>query len=109
MQRKKIKKHFKAHGKRLVGVEKNLTDEALSACYVHSLEDIIKISDEIERPIFYVFQNDLADIKEFFIIDREKAYLYRVPVYQPTDKKKKDSGNSEVPAESGNGNTVVTA
>ncbi len=108
MQRRKIKKHFKAHGKRLVGVEKNLTDEALSACYVHSLEDIIKISDEIERPIFYVFQNDLADINEFFIIESDKAYLYKIQDYHDTGKNKKDSEKSELSTESCDSTAAVT-
>lgn len=108
MQRKKVKKHFKAHGKRLVAVEKNMSDEALSVYYVHSIDDIIKISDEIERPIFYVFQSDLADIKEFFLIENEKAYVYQVPDCHDEGKKKTDSEKAEATSESGDINVAVT-
>lgn len=78
-KRKRVRKLLKSHGIRLVAVYDNLVDEVLSVCYVHSMNDMVKISDEIERPILYVFQNDLANIKEFFIIERDKAYLYTVP------------------------------
>lgn len=109
LQRKLVKKYFKSHGSRLVAVSDNLANEALSICNVHSMNDMVKISDEIERPIFYVYQKDPEEVKEFFIVDREKAYLYKVPECQVAEKKKKDSGNPKVSAESDEDNTTVTA
>lgn len=64
---------LKSHGTRLAAVHDNLVEEVLSVCYVHSMNDMVKISDEIERPILYVFQNDLANIKEFFIIGKRQG------------------------------------
>ena len=108
IHRKRINKLMKAHGNRIAAVETNLIGESLSLCYVHSMDDMIKISDEIERPIFYVFQNDINELKEFFIIEREKAYIYKVPEYHTPEKKKPDSNKNNVSAESGDSNAAVT-
>lgn len=109
IQRKCVRKMLKSHGNRLVAVYDNIVSEALSICNVHSMNDMIKISDEIERPILYVFQNDFADIKEFFIIESEKAYVYQVPDCHDAGMKKTDSEKSVVSTESGEGNMPVTA
>jgi hypothetical protein len=108
VQSKQVRKLLKSHGNRLVAVYDNIVNETLSICSVHSMSDMVKIADEIERPILYVFQNDLADIKEFFIIEHEKAYLYKVPVCQHKEKNKKDSAKAEASTESGDSNTPVT-
>ena len=109
LQTRFVKKLLKENGKRLVAVHDNIVNEALSICNVHSMNDMIKISDEIERPILYVFQNDLADIKEFFIIESEKAYLYQVSDCHDSGKKKKDSEKSVASSESGDSGFTVTA
>lgn len=79
IQRKKIRKHFKIHGKRLVAITgaESIFDDSKSIYIVRSITDIVKISDEIERPIFYVFKEDAAEIREFFTLDRDKIYLYK--------------------------------
>lgn len=76
IQRKRIRKLIKAYGKRLVAVADDLVDQSMSVCRVHSMDDMVKISDEIERPIFYIYQQDPADMNVFFITDREQAYVY---------------------------------
>lgn len=108
LQRKRVRKMFKAQGHRLVAVYDNYAAEALTICNVHSMSDLIKISDEIERPILYVFQNDPADIKEFFLFENEKAYRYQVRDRKDTSNKKTDPVKSEVSTESGDGvHTVI--
>lgn len=78
LRRKCIKRLLKNYGKRLVAVTENIVHDSLSICNVHSMDDMVKISDEIERPIFYVYQSDITDISEFFIIELKQAYLYRI-------------------------------
>jgi hypothetical protein len=77
LQRRRIKKLLKIHGNRIVAIENALIYSSLDLCFVHSMADIVKISDEIERPIFYAYKDDPAEIYEFFVIDKEKVYLYR--------------------------------
>lgn len=75
---KKMKKLLREYGKRLVSVETDMIEEISSICRVHSMGDMVKISDEIERPIFYVHQDNICAIKKFFIIEDHKAYIYKV-------------------------------
>lgn len=76
LQRKAAGKLLKEHGKRLVALKEDLLDQCSQTCSVHSMEDMIKISDEIERPIFYKYQKDLVNLREFYIIEKDRAYLY---------------------------------
>lgn len=43
---------------------------------VDSFNDLVKISDEIERPIMYVKRNRIIDIDQFFITDKGCSYIY---------------------------------
>ncbi|QOX62830.1 hypothetical protein FRZ06_05455 [Anoxybacterium hadale] len=77
LQRSRIMKMLKAHGNRIVAIEMGMMYSGLKLCCVHTMNDMVKISDEIERPIFYVYQEDPADICEFFIVDKDTAYVYK--------------------------------
>lgn len=77
LHRSKIKKLFKAHGNRIVAIDKGIIFSSLKICCVHSMNDMVKISDEIERPIFYVYEEDPANICEFFIVEKDTAYVYK--------------------------------
>jgi|GEM_PF-2822813 len=78
LQRKQVKKILKNHGKRLVALGENLlVSESQLQCYVNSIDDIVRLSDEIERPIFYEYRSDPAEIREFFLIDKEIAYIFK--------------------------------
>jgi hypothetical protein len=67
IRRKRIRKLLKSYGKRLVAVADELVGDSAPVCRVHSMDDMVKISDEIERPIFYVYKNDPADMDEFLL------------------------------------------
>jgi len=78
IQRKRVRKLLKTYGNRIAAIEKDLSYRNTEVCNVHSMGDLVKISDEIECPIFYEYKKDPAEIREFFIIDREKAYIYQL-------------------------------
>jgi len=98
LQRTKIKKLLKTHGNRTVAIENGLMYSGLKICYVHSMNDMVKISDEIERPVFYGYQEDPADICEFFIIEKDTAYIYKAnDSFQPDDPtEQKGEANSKI-------------
>ncbi len=106
IQRKQVKKIMKAHGNRIVAIEKLLPYNCLEVCNVHSMNDMVKISDEIERPILYVYKKDLSEIEEFFIIEGEKAFLFTISV---NESKKPDSEKYMASSESGESNISATA
>ncbi len=78
LKRRHIKKIFKQYGKRLVAIEQDMLRNTKSRNVVHSINDMEKISDELERPIFYIYKDDLSDISELFILDGEEAFICNI-------------------------------
>lgn len=72
----KIQKILKEHGNRLVAIDSKIPNDIENSITVHSMEDLIKISDEIERPVFYYYNSKIGSIKEFFILNGVILYVY---------------------------------
>ena len=72
----KVKKIFKNYGKLLIGINNYEDLEYEKIYYIKSIEDLIKISDEIEKPIFYNNSDIIGNINEFYIIDSKISYIY---------------------------------
>lgn len=93
--RKKIKKIFKNYGIRLVAItDEILTDES-NRQNVRSMDDLIKISDELEKPILYVYKNDILEIKSFYVL-ADNSFVYTVdcpeiPIEQPVQNEQPSS------------------
>jgi hypothetical protein len=45
---------------------------------VKSFEDLIKISDEIEKPIFYNYSENIGHMNKFYIINENTSYIYYI-------------------------------
>lgn len=78
MYLKKIDKIFKNYSKLLVGINNSNNLDCDNIFYVKSFEDLIKISDEIEKPIFYNFSENIVDMNKFYIINENTSYIYYV-------------------------------
>lgn len=75
---KKIKKIFKQHGDRLVGLRSILNIPNEPKVNVKDINDLVRIADEISRPIFYIHIEDGNDITKFYVIDEKIVYLYDI-------------------------------
>lgn len=75
---KKINIIFKNYAKILVGIENSNNLDSDNIFYVKSFEDLIKISDEIEKPIFYNFSENIGHMNKFYIINENTSYLYYI-------------------------------
>ena len=76
---KKIKKVFKTHGTRLVAINNKIAcnmDENEQA--VHSIDDLVKISDELGKPIIYIYNRDIKKMNSFYVIEDKCTYVYSV-------------------------------
>lgn len=76
---KKYIKLLKDYDKYLIAINddtryKNYTMEI----NINSFDDLVKISDDIERPIMYVVKENLVEINEFFIADKSYRYVYKM-------------------------------
>lgn len=74
----KIKRIFRSYNNLLIGINRFESLECDNVYYVKSMEDLIKISDEIEKPIFYNNSSNIGDINEFYIINDNTSYIYSV-------------------------------
>lgn len=82
---KKIKKIFHSYGQRLVGMNSNI-DYRDETNKVRSMEDLIKISDELNKPIMYTYRENLSEINRFYVMDDKVLYIYIVDYPKEEDK-----------------------
>lgn len=73
--KKALKKIFRKHGDRLVALnsEMSIKDENIS--YVKSIDDLVRMADEIGQPILYKYSEDYKDINSFYIANEKYIYI----------------------------------
>ena len=87
-QLKVQKRIFIEWGARLVGVE-NLDEGIYKNIYhLHTMEDMIKVADELEKPILYMKDDNPQAIHIFYLIDQETLYRFEIEVPQVKEETK---------------------
>ena len=73
----KLDKIFKQHGSRLVALNSELPAASLDNCsIVRSIEDLVRVADEIGKPIMYEYSEDYRDMVHFYVLDDKRTYIY---------------------------------
>lgn len=96
---KKIRKIFKKHGDRLVALNNEIAVTCENYSEVKSIEDLVRIADEIEKPITYKHSIDYKEISKFYVYDESQMYVFdltTVLIDKNIDKEKKDSSEDDV-------------
>lgn len=75
---KSLNKIFKNYGDRLVALNDDAAILNENISNVKSMEDLVKVSDEIGRPIVYKHSYSLKDINEFYVFDSNQAYAFNL-------------------------------
>lgn len=73
---KELKKIIKNYGERMVAFDDHISFNCQNYYKVCSMEDLIKLSDELSRPIMYKFNSDINEIYEFFVFDDQSVYTF---------------------------------
>lgn len=74
---KQLDKIFKLHGNRLVALNSELLASSLDNCnIVRGIADLVRVADEIGRPIMYEYGEDYKNIVHFYVLDDKRTYLY---------------------------------
>lgn len=73
---KKINKVFKKHGDRLVALNSEVLINDTNIMFVKSIDDLVRIADEVEKPIFYRYSQDYKDINKFYVTDEDQIYIF---------------------------------
>jgi len=72
---KNLHKIFKNHGSRLVALNSISVNINHQCCIVRSIDDLVRIADELGRPIFYEHNHDFMKITKFFVFDDTWFYV----------------------------------
>lgn len=75
---KMLKLIFKKHGDRLVALNNDLVINTTSANQVKSIEDLVKIADEVGKPIMYKYSQDYKEINNFYVTNGDEIYMLDV-------------------------------
>lgn len=94
LRRKQIKKILTTHGSRMVAVDEIVEGEYKANYEVKSIEDLVKIADELEKPIIYAYNRNELKITTFYVMDKENRYIYHMAEETATEAVK-----FEAPAE----------
>lgn len=77
-KRKMITKIFKQHGSYMVELTKPIDMCKKEIIQVSSIDDIVRLADEIRKPIFYDTYNDIENVSKFYLMDNETVYIYEI-------------------------------
>jgi preprotein translocase subunit SecE len=73
---KELKKIIKNYGERMIAFDDHISFNCQNYYKVCSFEDLIKLSDEISKPIMYKYNSDISEIYEFFVFDNQSIYTF---------------------------------
>ncbi len=73
--KKQIASIFKEYSERLAGLEHTIPYQLSESITINSIEDMVKIADEVGQPIFYYMVDNSVERKiEFFVFDNMRTY-----------------------------------
>lgn len=73
---KEVRKIFKKHGDRLVALNSDIIIK--DSVFVKSIDDLVKISDESEKPILYKYSDDYKEINMFYVSNDIDTYIFEI-------------------------------
>ena len=71
-----LNKIFKKHGDRLVALSSGI--DISNARLVRSFDDLVRLADEINKPILYEYSDDYKEINKFFITNDDEIYSFEL-------------------------------
>jgi hypothetical protein len=76
--KKQLNKIFKSHGTRLVAINNEIGTTFGMYYKVKSIEDLVRIADELGRPIMYRYSTDSKEITQFYIHDDKSMFSFNL-------------------------------
>jgi hypothetical protein len=96
---KELNKILKKHGDRLVALNNDLEYFNGALNIVKTMDDLVRIADEIERPIFYKYSEEYKEIDKFYITYEDKVYVLDLCELLPKEKVEESSEQLTVNSE----------
>lgn len=76
--KKQLNKIFKSHGTRLVAINNEIGTSFGMYYKVKSIDDLVRIADELGRPIMYRYSTDSKEITKFYIHDDKSMFSFNL-------------------------------
>ncbi|HUV84878.1 MAG TPA: DUF5305 family protein [Methanosarcinales archaeon] len=76
--KKQLNKIFKSHGTRLVAINNEIGTTFGMYYKVKSIEDLVRIADELGRPIMYRYSAESKEITKFYIHDDKSMFSFNI-------------------------------
>lgn len=73
---RKLKRIFIEHGSRMVGINRLDQQKFENNYFLAHIEDLVKLADELEKPIMYVKVADESKINSFYVSDQDNLYTF---------------------------------
>ena len=73
---KNLNRIFKKYGSRLVALNGEIAATYDKYCKVRSMDDLVRISDELGKLIMYEYSHDNKDITQFYIFEDKWMYMF---------------------------------
>lgn len=75
---KELRRIFKDYGDRMVTLSNSINLDR-DYCYkVRTMEDLVKVSDELIKPIMYKYSSDVNSIGLFYVCDDKSTYIFDI-------------------------------
>lgn len=81
---KNLKRIFKKYGGRLIAFNTEISIIG-DSFLVKSIEDLVRLSDEIGKPIIYRYRKNLREITKFYVLDERCTYYFELNGFTPTN------------------------
>lgn len=85
---KQLRLIFRKYGDRMVALDSAII--ATKPRRVRSIDDLIRIADELGKPILYKYSEDYKDITKFYVVNGEEKYLLDIEEEPIEDNTKKE-------------------
>lgn len=76
--KKQLNKIFKVHGNRFVAINSEIGTSFDMNYQVKSIDDLVRIADELGKPILYKYSSNSKEITKFYIHDDKAMYSYNL-------------------------------
>lgn len=82
--KKQLNKIFKAHSSRFVAINSEVGTSFAMYYRVKSMEDLVRVADELGKPIMYRYSTEPNEIRNFYVHDDKAKYTFSISDILPT-------------------------
>lgn len=75
---KKVNEIFKKYGERIAYIDGKISPDPNHAVYVKTIADLVRVADELSRPIMYKQVVDYGEIPAFYVLDENKVFIFEL-------------------------------